>query len=315
MTVRGGALVTDAAADFTVWGGVVIRVLVETLLLVFVDPVREGRPRPRTWPRGLPPVGLLILAAYAAVTVLIIAAPLLRQVDPMVPVGDGLFLGAWSITVLYWVTTLVLATAVTGLLHVHPAVRWPALALITLMLVMFIQSASGTTATLAGLVSVIGLWVFALLRLGRAYAPMEFAVVLVFTSVAVMGVGWGRSDLGVDVRGPSLVVVLSTLYVLAMPALTMAGFAFAEVAVDLAEHASDRLAAHAGSGGCAGCRWLPCCWWGPRRCGACSPRNGSGVRGPGSTPQRCWAWWQRSREWCSGSPSPRPSLGSAPSMP
>lgn len=222
-----------------------IRVAVETLLLVFIDPIREGRPRPRTWPRGLPPVGLLVLGAYVAVSAMIIAAPMLRRIDPLVPVGDGLFLGAWTITALHWVTSLVLATAVTGLLHVHHAVRWPALLLISLTLVMFVPSSSGTVATVAGAASIIGLWVFALLRLGRSYAAVEFAVVLVLISVVVTGVQWGGSDLGVDGRGPTLLLALSTLYVLAMPVLTMAGFAFAEVAVDLAERASDRLAAHA----------------------------------------------------------------------
>ncbi|GAB3701132.1 hypothetical protein [Mariniluteicoccus flavus] len=217
------------------------RVVAETFWLVVVEPVRDGMPRWREWPRGMAPIGVVTLAAYVVAGATIWLAPVVRRVDPMVAVTDGRFLGTWSVVGLLWLATVVLALAVTALLHVHPLARWLGLVAITLTLAV-VGLGSTSAGPMAGLVvGVMGLWVLALARVGRRFSPVEFPVVLALLSLAVFVPLAFRGSTGMDVRGSTLLLLLTTLFVWAMPGLMMAGFAFAEVTVSTAEWFVDRL--------------------------------------------------------------------------
>ncbi|GAB3624064.1 hypothetical protein GCM10027418_21480 [Mariniluteicoccus endophyticus] len=220
------------------------RILAEALTLALVDPIRRGAPRPREWPAGVRTIGVVALAAYALVGLAIFAAPLIRRVDPSVQVSAGAFLGAWSITGLLWATTLALALATTALLHVHHAARWPGLVLLTSTLITFVAGRTTGVGLALGAVGLVGVWGLAVARVGRRFAPAEFAVALALESLVVLAPGAPGSALGLDLRGATLGLLLSSLFVLAMPALLMVGHAFTEVPIAVAGRLAERFAEH-----------------------------------------------------------------------
>ena len=219
----------------------IITAIRETLVITFVDPVREGRPQPRSWPRGLAPVGAAVLVLYVGLGLTIIFAAPLRQ-------GD-LSLGYSSQTSLPTVTLgLLLTGIIISLVLAHTAaIRGPWWLKITLFILggnalYFITIFSVIQNLLTLFISVgmyAALLVFTLVRSRKAYAWWEFVVVGLLVGMAAFG-PWLFATPQVDARVIAIEGTLGGLSVLAYPALLAAGVAPAQIVVKGAQAAASR---------------------------------------------------------------------------
>lgn len=218
-------------------------VALATLNKAFWEPIRDGSPSPREWPRGLRPVFLLCTGAYVVAFLLTLASGWIRSNDRLVQ-HDGDAYPVWAVTVLLWLLTLTLALAICGAMHTHPIIGVLTFgACLTSLLSLLAQAAvAGPLPVAATALFIVGLIVFAVVRSRRRYAWFEFPVVLVLVSAAVYvpqaAVPFGT---GADLRPVLLLSMLASIVPLVAPALVLAGYAPAEIAVTLSEWLLNRL--------------------------------------------------------------------------
>lgn len=210
---------------------------------VIADPVRDGWPEPRKWPRDLVPAVVLGLAGIAVCAVMILGSSWIREVDTPIWVGGQQLIGSWSVVVLLWLATLTVALGVTANLHVHIAARFIVLPMLLAppLSVLSMALIASRLSALVGAAAILGLLVFTVARIRRQFAWFEFPVVFVLTAVAIfipMGSGVFFSY---DFRATMLLTLLATFTTLAAPALIVLGYSAAQVAVNLSEWSADRV--------------------------------------------------------------------------
>ncbi len=223
----------------------VVEAVRDVLDATFGKPVRDGRPRPRTWPPGLVAVAVATAVLYAWLALFAATAQWLRGLDTLVVSHiNGVTVPALSVPLLLGGLVWAMILLHTAALH---ATWWArvALALVSVVAVgMFGSQSWGEPWVLLGSgVAYLGLWVFILVRARRSYAWWELPVVGVALVVILYGPwlrpGYG-SMFGVDHRLPAIQGTLETLSVLSVPALLAAGTAPAMIAVTAGESLASR---------------------------------------------------------------------------
>lgn len=214
--------------------------------VLLVDPIDRGRLRDTAWPVGLAPVVALGTGAFALAVLVILVAPLVRELSPLsVSVGATvLSLPRVLLPALLWLVVIAVALLQTAALHVR---RLTAIVLTatTSLIVLFLGSLDlGTSSTgsptatpgkiVAG-VAVAGLVVLAVARRRSRFVWWEFPLVLAIVGAATI-VALARSSAesvpyGIDFGPTAVSLVMSSLGQLAVPAAIAAGAAVAELAV------------------------------------------------------------------------------------
>ncbi|MCL2489769.1 MAG: hypothetical protein FWF36_03445 [Propionibacteriaceae bacterium] len=213
-----------------------------TLAATFVVPVREGRPRPSTWPRGLPAIGAGALLVYILLVLVAVFAVPLRQNGTLLVENNS------STTLPASVVWLLMAAVVLSFSLVHTAAlhtSWPLrilLFVIGSMALFFFAAPAFVVSPPAGLVSALlylGLFVFTVVRARRQFVWWEFVVVTVIVSVTLLMPGALAGQIS-DMRLTSIDGTFATLGILTYPALLVAGAAPAQIVVTGAEAAARR---------------------------------------------------------------------------
>lgn len=217
----------------------------DVLRITFVTPVREGRPHPSRWPRGLPEIGVATGAVFGLLALAILFAEPLRRAGDLAPdATSGGTVPQLALPLLVTAVLLSFALVVTAALH---ASWWLRLLLLVLagsaVFLMTGQTWLRPEALAASALGFLGLLGFALVRSFRGYAWWEFVVVASLLVVATI-VGWAQplpgAGYGFDVRPGALFGALSTLQYLVLPAIMVAGSAPAQIVVTGAQAIADR---------------------------------------------------------------------------
>ncbi len=213
--------------------------------LTFVRPVREGRPRPSDWPRGLREVGAAAAGVFVLLGLAILLAVPLRRLDDL-DLGANSLSGVPSLTLplLLVGALLSLTLALTAALHVSWWLRLVLLVIGGSVVVFFtVHSWTNPSLLLVTAASYLALVVFTFLRARRGYAWWEFVVVAALLVCATV-LPWAFSGdgfaWGIDLRPSTLEGALLTLQPLILPAVMVAGSAPAQIVVDGAQTAASR---------------------------------------------------------------------------
>jgi len=213
-----------------------------TLDITFVIPVRQGRPRPREWVRGLPSIGAAMLVLYGLLALAAIFAVELRRG------GDLVLSPATSASLPGVVVWLLLCGVVFSFALVHTAAlhtSWwlrVVLFLVGLLALFFFAVPTWLKVPWAVFISIaayLGLLVFTLVRARRAFAWWDFLVVTLLVVIATL-VPQSLAGQGPEFRVVAIEGTISSLGVLAYPALLVAGSVPAQIAVTAATAAARR---------------------------------------------------------------------------
>ncbi|MGA4669988.1 hypothetical protein ACPCG0_09360 [Propionibacteriaceae bacterium Y1923] len=210
---------------------------------VIIEPIKDGYPEPKQWPRGLVPAVVLGSIGILVCAVMILASPWIREADIPIAVGGQQVIGSWSVGVLMWLSVLTLALGITANLHIHLVARFIVL---PLLLTPFLSALAmslypPSAPAIGGAVAILGIVAFTVVRIGRKFAWFEFPVVLVLSTTAVfIPIGSGVFY-SFDFRATVLLTMLVTFTTLAAPSLIVLGYSAAQVAVNLSEWTADRF--------------------------------------------------------------------------
>ena len=212
--------------------------------ITFVEPVREGRPQPARWPRGLAAIGAAAMTVYVLLALAATFAVPLRQAgDLTVSPTSEFTLPTISLPVLVAGLLLSLSLAHTAALHTSWWLRLPLFLFGAVATSFFTATAFDRPLLMLGSVlAYLGLLAFTILRARRSYAWWEFVVVtaLVATATLLPWAGAGIAASFVDPRPTGLEGALLNLQTLALPALIVAATAPAQIVVTGAVAASTR---------------------------------------------------------------------------
>jgi hypothetical protein len=213
--------------------------------ITFVEPVREGRPRPSAWPRGLREIGVATTIVFALLGLAILFAVPLRQFgDLTLAPGTNTSVPEVATPLLLGAVLLALILVNTAALHTSWWLRGVLLVLSASTIALLAAPAWSNLPVLAvSLGCYLALVVFTLFRAGRDYAWWEFVVVAVLVLAAAM-VPWAgpspASSWGIDLRPTFLAGAVLTLQPLVVPAVMVAGSAPAQVVVTGAQAIASR---------------------------------------------------------------------------
>ncbi len=217
-------------------GAAVVAALRAVVTTTFVKPIRQGRPRPSSWPKGLVAVGVATAVLYGWLALFAALAQPLRAADTLVVSYTN------GVTVPSLAVPLLLGGLVWSMVLVHAAALhttwWArlALALVSFVAVALFGAQTWGDSWLLGLsiASYVALWGFILIRSRRSYAWWEFPVVALWLVIVLYG-PWLRPGygavFGVDHRLTAIQGALGSLGVLSVPALLAAGCAPALITV------------------------------------------------------------------------------------
>ncbi len=216
----------------------------DVLRISFVEPVKEGRPRPADWPAGLRPVGVAVTAVLSVLMLAtLVSAPLRRWDTLSVNQTAAVALPSVSIPLLVTAVVLSFAMVLTASLHSPWWLRlslWTLSGLVTLSFTFtgFINPQQMIVSVVAGVV-LVG---FMLIRMFRSPTWWEFPVVLGLLSVILL-LPWGLPGyilFGTDPRLPGIHGGFIALLPAILPAVMVAGFAPAQIVVTGAQAIADR---------------------------------------------------------------------------
>lgn len=220
------------------------RAATDILQVTFVEPVRDGRPQPRSWPLGLGTVGLACAAVFGLLSLAILGSDWLRRTDRIVlSTTSGQSVPASAIPLLLVAVVLAFALALTAALHAPWWLRVCLLALTGEGVLFFLApQLTSTWALLPAAAGVGGLVVFTIVRWFGRYAWWEFAVVLGLLMVAMFGPWLVPQDFsfGVDSRLTAIEGAMGTLQPLILPAVIVAASAPAQIVVTGAQATAAR---------------------------------------------------------------------------
>jgi hypothetical protein len=217
----------------------------DMLHATFVQPVREGRPRPRTWPLGLGTVGAACAAVFVLLGLAILTSGWLRQNDELLQSPSSTHsVPASAVPLLLVAVVLAFALALTAALHTPWWLRLALLALTAEGVLFFLAPQVGSTggALLPSAIGLGGLVVFTVVRSFGRYAWWEFAVVLALLTVAMFGPWLVPKDFsfGLDSRLTAVEGAMGVLQPLILPAVIVAACAPAQIVVTAAQATAAR---------------------------------------------------------------------------
>ena len=223
---------------------------------LIVEPITHGRLRDTGWPRGLAPVVVVGVVAFWLAVLLIVSAPLIRELVPLtVSVASTvLSLPRMMLTTIFWLVLLSMALMQTAALHTRgratiALTTMASLALLFIGSLDFGVDGSGGFALTAGKVTsvlaVLAIIVLVVMRRRARFAWWEFPFVLGIMGLSVV-VALARSaaesaPFGIDFAPTAASLVMTSIGLLAVPAALAAGVAVAEFAVTAATSAVDAL--------------------------------------------------------------------------
>jgi hypothetical protein len=213
----------------------------DVLRITFVIPVREGRPHPSAWPRGLRELGTATAAIFVLLGLAIMFATPLRQwgdleLTPIAPIGVP------QIAMPLLLTGVILSMAMicTAALHTSWWLRIMLLMIGGSAVAFFSAQAWFNPLYLAiSLLAYLGLIGFAIGRSFHSYAWWEFPVVALILMVATF-VPWLQASTTSAFAPTALNGALLSLQDLILPAVMVAGSAPAQIVVTGAQAAADR---------------------------------------------------------------------------
>ena len=220
----------------------IVEAVRETLVITFVTPVREGRPRPRRWARGLPAIGAAMLVLYALLALAaVFAVDLRRRGDLVFSLASPTSLPDAVVWLLLCGVVFSFALVHTAALHTSWWLRVALFAVGVLALFFFAgaSSMSGPLVVVASVLAYIGLLVFTIVRARRGFAWWEFLVVTALVAFAML-VPQLVAGHGMETRVVAIEGTMTSLGVLSYPALLVAGSAPAQIAVTGATAAARR---------------------------------------------------------------------------
>ena len=206
------------------------KLLFDTLIEIFVIPIREAAPKPRTWPAGLGMVMILITTGYLIGIFLVMAAPVLLDVqEPMILNGTSVITRA-TMTIVTWLASIILAAGLTAALHVHIGLR-----IVGLVFLLSPLTPLLALRPVACLLGIAGILLFFLIRARGRFSPWEFPVLWLLVGTALLLPL--DSDLGhaVDMRSRTISLVITLLNGLAAPVLLLAGYTAAQLSTSVAQ--------------------------------------------------------------------------------
>ena len=210
---------------------------------VIVDPIKDGFPDTKNWPRGLVSVVVVAMLGIVVCSAMILGSGWIRGADDPVAVSGQQIVGSWSVVVLLWLCVLTLALGLTANLHIHIAARFLVLPLLVspFLSVLSIALFPPSWAAAGGAAAIVAILVFTLARIGRRFAWFEFPVMLLLSALAVFVPMGSGVHFSYDFRATMLLTLLVTFTTLATPALIVTGYSAAQVAVSLSEWTADRV--------------------------------------------------------------------------
>jgi len=216
----------------------------DMLHVTFVEPVRVGRPRPRSWPVGLGTVGVGSAMVFGLLVLATLGSGWLRQTDRLLQShASSQAVPATSVPLLLAAVVLSFALAATAGLHAPWWLRISLLALTAEGVLFFaVFGFAAVWPTVLAVGGTVGLVVFTIVRSFRGYAWWEFVVVCLLLMLAMFG-PWmvpGTFDFGVDNRLTAIEGAMNTLQPLILPAVLVAASAPAQIVVTAAQATADR---------------------------------------------------------------------------
>ncbi|MCC6498562.1 MAG: hypothetical protein IT193_20155, partial [Propionibacteriaceae bacterium] len=201
----------------------------DVLRITFVDPVREGRPRPSGWARGLPAIAASVLVVYALIACAAIFADPLRQWGDLDSVpGFGYALPTLTIPLFLCGIVLSFALAHTAALH---GWWWLRIALfVTGAWVTVVFSGSNLDKLMVSGGAYLALAVFTVIRSRREFVWWEFPVVATLVGVGMLApqTGWAGQQ---GQQLSAIFLAVGPLGELTVPALLVAGSVPAQIVV------------------------------------------------------------------------------------
>lgn len=207
-----------------------LRLLFDSLVEIFIVPIKEGLPRPRTWPVGLGPVMLVVGFGYLIGVGLVLGAGLLRSIETQIIFDGFMVMGMGSLTILTWLVSLTLATGLTAALHVRPDLRLVAVALLLSPMLPLLTYAPGPVA-----LALLGILIMVAIRWRGRFAAWEFPVLWLLVCLGfLLPLRW-EVNYGYDQRTALVTLTLTVMNALAIPALLMAGYTAAQLSTSLSQ--------------------------------------------------------------------------------
>ena len=207
---------------------------------VLVDPVREGRLRNRDWPFGLSAVVALAYLAYAVGVLLVIfSSPIRERAELAISTASSASLPRAYVWLLLALLVFALTLFQTSAMHASVWLRIVGLIMSVVVMatwsIRYNSLSGGLVETVLGIVLIIGLIVFTLVRGPRPFAWWEVPVVLgLIGGAVVLGVellNRTARPLGYDFVSSHLTSTMTTLAPAALPAAVAAGLSVAEITV------------------------------------------------------------------------------------
>jgi hypothetical protein len=216
----------------------------DMLHVTFVEPVRVGRPRPRSWPVGLGTVGSGCAVVFGLLVLVTLGSGWLRQTDRLLQSHtSGQSVPATSVPLLMAAVVLSFALAATAGLHAPWWLRASLLVLtaegVLFFAVFGLAELWPMVLAVGGLLGLVG---FTIVRSFRGYVWWEFVVVTALLAAAMFGplLIPGASIFGLDTRMTAIEGAMNTLQPLILPAVVVAASAPAQIVVTAAQSTADR---------------------------------------------------------------------------
>jgi hypothetical protein len=217
----------------------------DVVRITFVTPVKEGRPHPSAWPRGLREVGTGTAVVFALLALSIVFSGPLRQYGTLT-LSSATANGVPELTLplLLTGTLLSFALIITAALHTSWWLRISLLGIGGAAVVFFTAQAWTSPLLIAvSALAFLALVGFTIVRSFRSYAWWEFVVVAVLVMLATltpMSQPLPGASVGFDFRPTALYGALVSLQPLVVPAVMVAGSAPAQIVVTGAQATADR---------------------------------------------------------------------------
>lgn len=215
--------------------------------VLIVEPIREGRLKDTGWSPGLGTIVVCSTVAFVLAVALVLAAPSLREVFPLVvtSASGSLSVPRFLLPLFFILIALSVALLQSAALHTRALITVP-VTITTCSVLLFLGGLDrqpvhplvpltlGQMVSVAGAATVIAITAF---RRRRAFVWWEFAVLLTaIGATAALCLGSSARDgaaYGVDFGPSTASLMMSSLGSLAVPAAVAAGVAVAELAVTL----------------------------------------------------------------------------------